>query len=201
MLLYQDEERLEAEAEQREVCGITGDPTENAILISVDSGSDAHCCPLDYFSHLGEKVGEGHVLRDAQGKEIPHKVDRSIRHLLQGEGGEQIASKAELIASHVSEVIMPAGKAVQAGGVVHFEAGGSYMTTPKGEKVSIVMNGKSFYIEPKLAPQQGTKVPASRVAPIGEEEGSPTASSSGIERRVEKSACDGETARCSHRSD
>ena len=86
--LYQDDERTEDEAEQREVCGITGDPTENTVLIGVDSGSDAHCCPLDYCSHLGEKVGEGHVLRDAQGKEIPHKGYRSTRHLLQGEGGE-----------------------------------------------------------------------------------------------------------------
>eukprot|EP00971_Amphidinium_carterae_P133145 2636545-Amphidinium_carterae.1 len=111
----------------------------------LDSGSDEHCCPLDFAKHMKIGVSKRRLV-DVQGNPIPHEGVRRVR--LQCVDKEQIPVELDVpfqvCAAH--KVLLSVGRLVRAGAELRMTSECQELVL-NGRSVPIVVMGSSLYIK------------------------------------------------------
>ena len=129
--------------------GSSGPAASSSPLVLLDSGSDEHVCPVAWREDLDLKFddpGRNTVLRDVQGNVIRQLGSRRIMMDMPAASGDgTVRAGAEFRVADVREPLLSAGKVVRNGGVIHLDAGNSYLALGT-RRVAIEAHGNRFHL-------------------------------------------------------
>ena len=124
--------------------------------VSIDSGSDADCCPASFGSSSGDvKDAPVIALSTATDGKIDSYGQRLVGYTIDDEMGASIDAVNQFQVGNLAKPVLSAGLRIRRGAIIHFENGNSYISPPARpnylrRQFPLTMLNNSFYLRVKV---------------------------------------------------